>query len=196
MDKRIEYIARVFADAAGAEERENDVQFWAAELDGVVFLAFQTKYRRVAVKSTYRLKANFKKNFGNPIVIADMGTRFKMSSADDDSSYMLSLQKEGTVNWVNRVIWMGDSPFGMLEIDAVGLDDSEEGNQRETVPSAKYINPDFFSRGRAMYCGFHELLLSRTYFPSINGTWEDYCKAYQKLYDKLPPAVAQLQVLT
>ena len=42
MDKRIEYIARVFADAAGAEERENDVQFWAAELDGVVFLAFQT----------------------------------------------------------------------------------------------------------------------------------------------------------
>ena len=66
------YLNIVCADAAKAEQRENDVEYQFAELNGTVILAIRTKYLRMRRRILYRLANKFETNIHKPPCVMGM----------------------------------------------------------------------------------------------------------------------------
>lgn len=173
----VSYINKVIEDACKAENRPNDVKYFAYVIDGDnLFVEVKSQYLRVVRRIYYRLNRNIPKNFKMKLV--DMWHKYYWELNDkpdisiDDShieaGYTVGHFKENGKNY-------------FVSLTAIGskADKLEHGLHAETVEGVWEACDKL--RAQMESVGGHQF-----YYDNLDTAYETYVSDYEKVFGKKP----------
>lgn len=176
----VSYINKVIEDACKAENRPNDVKYFAYVIDGDnLFVEVKSQYLRVVRRIYYRLNRNIPKNFKMKLV--DMWHKYYWELNDkpdisiDDShieaGYTVGHFKENGKNY-------------FVSLTAIGskADKLEHGLHAETVEGVWEACDKL--REQMESVGGHQF-----YYDNLDTAYETYVSDYEKVFGKKPLAL-------
>lgn len=173
----VSYINKVIEDACKAENRPNDVKYFAYVIDGDnLFVEVKSQYLRVVRRIYYRLNRNIPKNFKMKLV--DMWHKYYWELNDkpdisiDDShieaGYTVGHFKENGKNY-------------FVSLTAIGskADKLEHGLNADTVEGVWAACDKL--REQMESVGGHQF-----YYDNLDTAYETYVSDYEKVFGKKP----------
>lgn len=173
----VSYINKVIEDACKAENRPNDVKYFAYVIDGDnLFVEVKSQYLRVVRRIYYRLNRNIPKNFKMKLV--DMWHKYYWELNDkpdisiDDShieaGYTVGHFKENGKNY-------------FVSLTAIGskADKLEHGLHADTVEGVWEACDKL--REQMESVGGHQF-----YYDNLDTAYETYVSDYEKVFGKKP----------
>lgn len=176
----VSYINKVIEDACKAEDRPNDVKYFAYIIDGDnLFIELKSKYARVIRRVRYRLKKNLYKNFKIKLVTSLYERTWQMDENPDisiDDSHIEAGYTVGHIKEWNQNYFVGLTAIGSK------ADKLEHGLNADTVEGVWAACDKL--REQMESVGGHQF-----YYDNLDTAYETYVSDYEKVFGKKPLAL-------
>lgn len=176
----VSYINKVIEDACKAENRPNDVKYFAYVIDGDnLFVEVKSQYLRVVRRIYYRLNRNIPKNFKMKLV--DMWHKYywELNDKPDISIGDSRIEAGYTVGHFKE---NGKNYFVSLTAIGSKADKLEHGLNADTVEGVWAACDKL--REQMESVGGHQF-----YYDNLDTAYETYVSDYEKVFGKKPLAL-------
>jgi len=175
------YIRTVADDAYKSEKKKGVFKYQMCRLDDVIMLDFETGFDCVDRRITYRLMRNFEKNFGCKLFIGNRFAkqlRLKNYTGSKFCLHNKSIDINHTIAYC-RILgeWRSINCY------------------YKTEETAAYLHPDYSNNAPydVLREKMKELVKDPSNFEGKEG-WDEYSRAYERLYGFTPRAQEKLWV--
>lgn len=177
----VSYINKVIEDACKAENRPNDVKYFAYIIDGDnLFVEVSSQYLRVVRRIYYRLNRNIPKNFKMKLVDMWHKHYWELNDKPDISIDDSHIEAGYTVGHIKE---NGKDYFVSLTAIGSKADKLEHGLHAETVDGVWEACDKL--RAQMESVGGHQF-----YYDNLDTAYETYISDYEKVFGKKPLALS------